>query len=132
MKQFPWLWTATVRDGRSFAVYHRVHRRREHRRLLLCASTEGASLFAAVCIDGESFVVVCALREFVFEKATQPSSWFHPEIEQEIERRVARAKEESNVAIKQLQENYRKEIDEFKKLIISSRNQHEQDDEASE
>ncbi|KAF7821079.1 uncharacterized protein G2W53_026534 [Senna tora] len=63
---------------------------------------------------------------------TQPSSWFHPEIEKEIERRVARANEESNAAIKQLQENYRKEIDELKKLIISSRNQHDQDDEASE
>ncbi|KAF7823816.1 uncharacterized protein G2W53_021960 [Senna tora] len=40
------------------------------------------------------------------------------------------ANEESNAAIKQLQENYKKEIDELKKLIISSRNQHEQDDEA--
>ncbi|KAF7832902.1 uncharacterized protein G2W53_015235 [Senna tora] len=67
-----------------------------------------------------------------WKEATQPSSWFHPEIEKEIERRVARANEESNAAIKQLQENYKKEIDELKKLIISSRNQHDQDDEASE
>ncbi|KAF7807273.1 uncharacterized protein G2W53_039434 [Senna tora] len=59
---------------------------------------------------------------------TQSSSWFHPNIEQEIERCVAGANEDSNAAIKQLQENYRKEIDELKKLIISSRNHQEQDD----
>ncbi|KAF7807247.1 uncharacterized protein G2W53_039408 [Senna tora] len=69
----------------------------------------------------------------LFLSATQSSSWFHPEIEQEIERRVAKANEESNAAIKKLEENYKKDIDELtKKLIISSRNQHEQDDDASE
>ncbi|KAF7802368.1 uncharacterized protein G2W53_041479 [Senna tora] len=209
-------------------VCHRVHRRREHLRLLLCASTEGASAFAAVCVDGGSIAVCCVcidgesccenlwtemsgrgrgrgevrsktlpytplcsphltsqpsssastgqpqqhveelqhevptnppqwlpqyedrikacwdfkaderfqglMKEvrLAWKEATQPSSWFHPEIEKEIERPMARANEESNAAIKQLQENYRKEIDELKKLIISSRNQHEQDDEASE
>ncbi|KAF7841483.1 uncharacterized protein G2W53_003781 [Senna tora] len=60
------------------------------------------------------------------------SSWFHQEIEQEIERRVAKANEESNAAIKKLEENYKKDINELKKLIISSRNQQEQDDDASE
>ncbi|KAF7839137.1 uncharacterized protein G2W53_007619 [Senna tora] len=49
-----------------------------------------------------------------------------------VESNAAKANEESNAAIKQLQENYRNEIDELKKLIISSRNQNEQDDEASE
>ncbi|KAF7801048.1 uncharacterized protein G2W53_044448 [Senna tora] len=62
--------------------------------------------------------------------ASQSSSWFHPEIEQVIERRLARANEGLNATIKHLQENYRKEIDELKKLIISSRNQQEQDHDA--
>ncbi|KAF7835649.1 uncharacterized protein G2W53_010508 [Senna tora] len=33
-----------------------------------CASTEGASLFAVVCVDEESFVVVSALRESLFDR----------------------------------------------------------------
>ncbi|KAF7839136.1 uncharacterized protein G2W53_007618 [Senna tora] len=64
MKQLSWVcWTATVRDGRSFGVCCCVRRWWEHRRLLLCALTKGASPFATMCVDGESFAVVCALPE---------------------------------------------------------------------
>ncbi|KAF7801077.1 uncharacterized protein G2W53_044411 [Senna tora] len=61
-----------------YSARQKKHPRREHRRLLLCASTEGASPFLAVCVDGESFAVVCALRESVFDrdvKTRKRSRW---------------------------------------------------------